>query len=524
MAIASINIASMNIAETLLSKGQDSSPAIVAQAGTLTYAELRRKVIRLAAGLVEHGCIKGERIGIFAENGSFFAICYLATIRAGLVAVPLQSELSTGSVDKIVRHTGIRRLFVSERLISRVTSWAVSSGTTIFAEPALESLSSDVMKPMPDIDPPRDLAALMFTSGSTAEAKGVMVSHRNIECNTRDIVSYMELGERDRVMVVLPFSYCFGLSLLHTHLMVGGGVVINNDFKLYPESVLQDIHEKECTGFAGVPSTYQILLKRSRFLELPFPKLRWFQQAGGKLPNSCILQVVRGFPRARFFVMYGQTEATARLSYLPPGCLEEKLGSVGKGLSSSRLQVLKHDGTEVAPGSGEVGEIVATGENITLGYWEDAGETARYFKEGKLYTGDMAHADSDGFIFIVGRNREMIKSAGHRVSPKEVEEVIAEIPQVMEVAVIGVVDEIQGEAIKAFAVLAPGAKIPAEDVRRHCRERLPAFKVPEKVVILPTMPHNTSGKIDESQLRTLLQGHCYPSSRASPESNAKAPG
>ena len=157
-------------------------------------------------------------------------------------------------------------------------------------------------------------------------------------------------------------------------------------------------------------------------------------------------------PRVKLYVMYGQTEATARLSYLPPERLDEKLGSIGKGLAHTRLEVLRPDGTPVRPGSGEVGEIVASGDNVTPGYWNDPEETARFFRDGKLHTGDMARVDADGFLFLVERGRDFIKAMGNRVSPKEVEEVLAELPQVVEAAVIGVADEIWGEAVKAFVV------------------------------------------------------------------------
>ena len=225
--------------------------------------------------------------------------------------------------------------------------------------------------------------------------------------------------------------------------------MLNNRF-MFPEKVLDEMAEKKCTGFAGVPSTYQILLRRTHFAKRSFPALRWLQQAGGKLPNPFIQEIRRAFPQVRLFVMYGQTEATARLSYLPPELLDEKLGSIGKGLPGSRLEVLKDDGTPVRPGRDEVGEIVASGDNITLGYLNDAEETARFFRNGRLFTGDMARVDRDGFIFIVERARDFIKAMGNRVSPKEIEEVLSQMPEVVEAAVIGVPDEIWGEAIKAY--------------------------------------------------------------------------
>jgi acyl-CoA synthetase (AMP-forming)/AMP-acid ligase II len=358
---------------------------------------------------------------------------------------------------------------------------------------------------MPGIDPHKDLAALMFTSGSTGTPKGVMVTHRNIECNTRDIIRYMALGPADRAMVVLPFHYCFGLSLLHTHLMAGGSVVLNNSFKLFPEQALGEIQEHECTGFAGVPSTFQILLRKTRFQQMSFPRLRWFQQAGGKLPNPCIRDLLSSFPESRFFLMYGQTEATARLSYLPPERLADKLGSIGKGLPSTKLEVLRADGTPVANGSDETGEIVASGENIALGYWKDPVETAAFFRDGKLHTGDLARVDEDGFIFFVERERDMLKPGGNRVSAREIEDVIAEIQEVVEVAVVGVPHELLGEAIEAFIVLRPGAVQGVEEIEGHCRKRLPAFKTPHAIQLVDHLPQNSAGKILKHKIREMAE-------------------
>jgi len=286
--------------------------------------------------------------------------------------------------------------------------------------------------------------------------------------------------------------------------MAGGSLVLNNDFRLYPEMVLREMQHKECTGLAGVPSTYQLLLRKSRFRELAFPKLRWFQQAGGKLPNACIAEILEAFPHVRFFLMYGQTEATARLSYLPPERLRDKLGSIGRGLPSTRLEVLMPNGASVVPGSAETGEIVASGDNITLGYWNDPEETARFFKRGRLHTGDIARVDTEGYIFVVEREREMIKSGGNRVSSKEVEEVIAQLPAVVEVAVLGVPHELFGEAIQAVVVATPASGLTAEAVQEHCRKRLAPFKSPTSVLFLPSLPHNSAGKVLKAKLKEML--------------------
>lgn len=493
-----------NVAEAILAGGRNEAPAILYKGNVVTYAELRQLVTQSAAGLLARGLSKGARVGIWSENSPFFVAAYLGIIRAGLVAVPLQTEATAETFSAIVLEAGIGHVLVSQRFEKRLHPWAAQARVKLLTETIWQDQLEPNDSTLAEIDPKVDLAALMFTSGSTGQPKGVMVTHRNIECNTRDIIAYMGLGSSDRVMAVLPFHYCFGASLLHTHLMAGGSLVLNNDFRLYPEVVLREMQECQCTGLAGVPSTYQLLLRKSRFRQLSFPNLRWFQQAGGKLPNPCIAEILASFPQVRYFLMYGQTEGTARLSYLPPDYLAAKLGSIGKGLPSTRLQVVKPDGTPVQPGSDEVGEIIASGDNISQGYWNDLAETDKYFRDGELHTGDLARVDEDGFIFIVERERDMIKSSGNRVSAKEIEDVIAEIPEVVEVAVVGEPHELKGEAIVAF-VSPIKVTLTAEHVKAHCRQRLPAFKTPEEVILLKYLPHNGAGKVMKGRLREVFR-------------------
>ena len=492
----------MNLAAELLSVGEPDAVAIYAGPTEVTYRALRDKVESAARLLLSRGGTRQDRVAILAENGVFFVVSYLAVIRAGMVAVPLQTDESPETTIRILQETNARTLLVSPRHATQVNGWAPLAHVSILGGPDLAASDGSRTEPLPDMDPTRDLASLMFTSGSTGQPKGVMVTHGNIACNTRDIVSYLGLSPTDRTLAVLPFYYCFGLSVLHSQLAAGATLIINNQF-MYPEKVLQEINDRACTGLAGVPSTFQILLRKSRFLRSTFPSLRWLQQAGGRLPNPCILEIVEAFPHVRFYVMYGQTEATARLSYLPPERLHDKLGSIGRGLPSTRLDVLRPDGTRVAPGGGEVGEIVASGRNVTLGYWNDPQETAKYFRDGKLYTGDLAHIDADGFIYIVERARDIIKSGGNRVSASEIEDVIAEVRDVLEVAVVGAADEILGEAIVAFVAVSDTAVAPSPEVLAHCRQRLPAWKTPHAVVHVRQLPHSGSGKVMKANLKSF---------------------
>lgn len=492
-----------NLAEAVLAHGRSDAPALLVGREQIVYGELRAAVYGWDARLRARRLRPGDRVGVFAQNGPFFVAAYLGAIRGGFCAVPFPIDCAQKSFDRIVASTAMSVILISARFAPQVQPWAEQLGVETIVEGAVP-LDADAAAMTPvDVDLHHHLAAIMFTSGSTGETRGVMVTHHNILVNTADILAYTGIGADDRVMTVLPFYYCFGTSLLHTHLMAGGALVINNRF-MFPEKVLDEVEEKRCTGLAGVPATYQILLRKTRFCQRKFPALRWLQQAGGRLPNPHLWEIRQALPDVKLFVMYGQTEATARLSYLPPDRLEDKLGSIGRGLPHTRLNVLRGDGTPVVPGSDEVGEIVASGENVTPGYWGDADETRRFFRDSKLYTGDMARVDADGFVFIVERARDFIKAMGYRVAPAEVEEVLAEMPEIVEAAVIGVPDELWGEAIRAFVVPSRPGQLTADQVRSFCMKRLPNYKIPRDVGFLPTLPKLGNGKVDKEPLRSYV--------------------
>jgi long-chain acyl-CoA synthetase len=491
----------------LLSAGKPAAPAVLCGNRQVTYAKLRSAAYHWQRRLQAEQCGPGDRVGLFAENGPFFIAAYLGAIRAGLCAVPFPTDCNRSTFERIVASTGMKCLLVSARFQTQIQSWSERSGVKLLVETDCPPRTERDAPPPAEVDLESHLAAIMFTAGSTGDAKGVMVTHQNILVNTEDILAYTRIGPDDRVMCVLPFFYCYGTSLLHTHLMAGGSLVINNRF-LFPEKVLDEMERQACTGLAGVPATYQILLRKTRLAQRRFPALRWLQQAGGKLPNPLVRELRQALPGVQLFVMYGQTEATARLSYLPPDKLDDKLGSIGCGLPHVRLEVLRPDDTPVRPGSDEVGQIVASGESIASGYWADADETARYFRDGKLQTGDMARVDADGFIFIVERARDFIKAMGYRVGPKEVEEVLAEMPQIVEAAVVGVPDELWGEAIRAFVVTVRPDQLTDDDVRNHCLKRLPNYKVPQQVDFLPRLPKLANGKVDRKALQELQIAGC----------------
>jgi acyl-CoA synthetase (AMP-forming)/AMP-acid ligase II len=299
-------------------------------------------------------------------------------------------------------------------------------------------------------------ALVLFTSGSTGKPRGVIQTFRNLWANTRSIVEYLGLGPSDRALLILPFHYCYGRSVLQTHLYVGGSVFLDPRF-MYPRVVMEAIGSEGCTGFAGVPLTFEILRREVDLSTIPLPRLRYVTQAGGPMRPETIRWARQAFAPARLFVMYGQTEATARLAYLPPERGEEKMGSIGIPIPGVELKVLD-DGLRELP-AGEVGHLVARGENVTPGYLDAPDDTAAILHDGYLWTGDLARRDEDGFLFLVGRAKEILKIGGYRVSPVEIEVVLAEHPGIAEAVVVGAPDPVQGEVAVAFVLPRGGGAV-----------------------------------------------------------------
>lgn len=488
-----------NTSDYLLAGGAPEDVAVVDADRRYSYGQLRSAAAKLAAALVALELPAGSRVAILGPNSLFWVAAYLAAMKLDHVAVPLSDKLTPEGLRRQLEFVGCAAVFVDRRVQRRFAS-AFDGATVLITDDALstpeEAPWPDPLAPDPDAD-----ATLMFTSGTTARPKAVRVTHRNIQANTDSIISYLDLRRDDRVLVVLPFFYCYGASLLHTHLRAGGRVVLSNSF-VFPETALDLLEREECTVFAGVPSTFQLLLRAASFATRELPSLRLIQQAGGKLAPLLVDEVVGGKHRARLFVMYGQTEATARLSYLPPEKLCEKPGSIGRGIPGVRLRVLDDSGSPVSPG--ERGEIYAEGENISPGYFGDPAESAAKFTPHGLRTGDLATVDEDGDIFVVERRDDFIKSWGNRVSSQEIEACALRVDRLVSAAAIGVPDIEAGEAITLFVVARPGTVVTPDEVFAVCREHLAKHMVPRTVRVVDALPLNANGKVAKSKLLELV--------------------
>ena len=483
----------MNVCDYFFEKSGSLEKEAVVGRESISYPILQSDVLKTARYF-------GKEVGennyvlILSENSVFFITVYLALIKSGNICVPLNPAIELENLDKVIEKTGSTIAFISKKYQQRFSGY----GFTVYDDSSLKNWcglpEEDLITVSDQSFDENRIAEIIFTSGSTGEQKGAMITHKNIIANTNSIIEYLRLTSADIIEVVMPFYYCYGLSLLHTHLRVGGAVHLNNAF-IFIGSVIDDLNKYNCTGFAGVPSHYQILLRKTKdFKTTKFHSLRYVTQAGGKLHTAFIEEFTDAFPDIKFFVMYGQTEATARLSYLPPEELRRKPGSLGRGIPGVTLMVADENGNPVKPG--ETGEILAKGDNIMAGYYKDPETTAMTIRDGWLYTGDIATVDDEGFIFMQSRAKEIIKVRGIRISPKEIEAVIVTYPGVIDCTISAEQDDVTGEAIKA-TVFVNESDLPnfrEEAIRQYCADKLAAYKIPQSVVFDTKLTFNSAGK------------------------------
>jgi len=464
------------------------------------------------------------------DNGAPYVALLLACWKAGAVAVPLHPDHTGVGLEKILSDCGpaalaapasrVASLFrsadaacVPRILITDATAEQIPAGLGIrvLSAPLRRECAQSGIRPRGDGKAGDDsLAMILYTSGTTSQPKGVMLSHRNLMANARSILEYLPIRPADRTLALLAFSYAYGNSVLLTHLAAGATLVIDHRAR-YPQGLVEALLRRSITVFPAVPSHFAMLLSRPGLLAQPMPALRYMTSAGFWLPPATIHRLRLALPHVELHVMYGQTEATARLASLPPSRLGDKVGSVGRAIPGVEIRIVRADGSTAAPG--EVGEIVARGANIMLGYWNDPVETAAVLRGGWLHTSDLGTFDEEGFIWIRDRNRDMIKKGAVRVSPHEIEEVISRIEGIAECAVVGVPDPVLGEEIEAFVVPRPGTfGIREKEILRRLACEIPRYKLPRRVYTVAVLPRTISGKVRKSLLRVQAAGFAHAAS------------
>lgn len=500
------------------------SPALTYKNDTLTYAELWESVLATAHGLRGIGLARGDRVVVFLEKRLETVQTLFGTSAAGGAFVPVNPLLRPQQVGHVLRDCGGRVLVTSADRLDLLRDELTTCGdlehvVVVGAKgevhaPAGAGYAVHRWEDLPAGDAPvggidLDLAAVLYTSGSTGSPKGVVLSHRNLVVGAESVSQYLRLTADDVILSVLPLSFDAGLSQLTTGFAVGAHVVLVN--YLLPADVPRMCARHGVTALTCVPPLW-IQIADLDWPEVATRSMRCFANTGGRMPKT-VLDRLRGlFPQAAPYLMYGLTEAF-RSTYLDPAEIDRRPDSIGRAIPNAEILVLRPDGTPCDPG--EEGELVHRGALVALGYWGDAERTAERFRplpdplgtwrvpETVVWSGDTVVADEEGFLYFVGRTDEMIKTSGYRVSPVEVEEVAYATGLVRDAVALGVPDARLGQHILLVASPAGGALDP-DEVLAAMRRRLPAYMVPRTVVVRADIPRSPNGKFDRALLRTEL--------------------
>lgn len=390
----------------------------------------------------------------------------------------------------------------SARWVDSVTEmtrcqWIFEAADSESAQSALRSLRPQ-SHDAPEIEVPPDLAAIFFTSGSSGAPKGVMLSHRNLLSNAQSICQSLPVQESDRALALLPFCHAYGNSVLQTHLLTGSALVVAGS-PTFPATLIEAMSRHQVTSFAGVPDLYRLLLPGLRSAPSICSNLRYATVAGGALRPEVIDECAELLAPTDFYVMYGQTEATARLSCLDAKECKQHHGSIGRGIPGVAVEVVNEHGVPVA--SGQIGQIRARGDNVMLGYWNDPVATSEIFREGWLYTGDLATVDEDGFVYPKGRTSQLLKIGGYRLHPAEIETVMAGAFPTLEPIVVPF--ETDDHFTRLALFLLPrreGFRPDLEKIRASCRRLLARHQRPDLIAFQESAPLTASLKIDRLEL------------------------
>ncbi len=496
--------------------------ALVCGKRRLTYAELAQQVTRMANGLQQLGLAAGQRAAVYLEKNTESVVSLFGTAAAGGAFVPVNPLLKAQQVSHILRDCNVGILVTSTVRYAALNDHLPQCPdlhTVILTDDAAGDLPAasirlarwaDLMQAAGDYRQHRridsDMAAILYTSGSTGTPKGVVLSHRNLMAGAYSVASYLQNTANDRILVVLPLSFDYGLSQLTTAFLVGACAVLADS--RFPKDILQTISAERITGLAGVPPLWQQLAG----LTWNQPHcLRYMTNSGGAMPATTLEQLRAALPSTEIYLMYGLTESF-RSTYLPPSELDRRPGSIGRAIPNADVLVVREDGTACAPF--EHGELVHRGPLVSLGYWNDREKTAERFRlapgrdtaltlpEIAVWSGDTVYADEDGYLYFVGRRDDMIKVSGYRISPTEIEDILLKLPDVLQAAVFGVPHPSLGQAIVAVVHVSGGNATP-QALQLACKQALPAYMVPAHFDIREMkLPTNPNGKLDRSLLRS----------------------
>ncbi len=472
-----------------------SRPALITGKRTYSYAELAHQALCVADHLLSDPDYRGgDRVALMLENGPEFIAGFFGILAAGGVSVPLPANVEQNRLKEIVRICDVQKILSSRKLLRRRTELTGSCFET-FDLTAVHPRTLPTVSPLRIAD--QTLAMILFTSGSTGDPKGVMLSDGNLLANTESILQYLPITENDRALALLPFYHAFGHSVLQTHLLSGATLIADGNMA-FPNTIVDALERHRATSFSAVPEGYYSLLSMSDLHARPLPHLRYMSVAGGSLKPSAVVEMAQLLSPAEFYVMYGQTEASPRLAYLPPHLAQTHPESIGQAIPGVELRVLDPDGRETAVN--ETGELCARGANVMLGYWQDEFGTKNVLRQGWLRTGDLVSRDESGYLYVKSRKNDLVKVQGFRIHPKEIETAICQ--HFPELRVIVVPYQLGGNTrLALFGISKKWRPNLPDELRRVCRRSLPRHKAPSYVEVLNQAPLNASTKLDRAALK-----------------------
>lgn len=506
MQILRKRLGAMNIQKVLdeTSKKYAKKPGIVFNGMEIPFQEIRNQTIKLANALKGQGVTKGDRVAVYLPNSPEYVYSYLACFCLGAVAVPLDFMLKNDELSSCLRHSETKVLIAQSRpdidlgqvkqSVDSIETVILCGGELAGAFPYADLIGQAQAAPLEVAIQETDPALIMYTSGTTGGPKGILLNYKHLEGSPKAMEYFVDLTEKDIKLAAIPLSHIGGFIYIQNMLIFGITLVLMERFN--PYQFLECIHHYKITCFHIVPAMYNAILSLKQIEKFDLSSLRWVVVFGAPSSPETLQRFHRYCPNARLLNGWGMTETCPPNTVTPLG--SDNIASVGKPAPHCRITIVDENGGELS--AGEVGEIVISGWVVMDGYYKDPAATAAVKRDGWLYTGDLGRFDEEGFLYIVGRKKEMIKVAGQIVYAPEVEAVFYKNEDIAEAAVIGVPDELRGEAVKAFVVLREGARVTAEDLRYFAKDHLAHFKVPQSIEIRAALPKNRTGKIDKALL------------------------
>lgn len=496
--------------------------ALIFKGEELSFAELYRRSLSLAAYLVNAGIRKGDRVAIYMNNSWQSVVSVYGASLSGAVFSVINPQTKANKLQYILNDSSAKVLitagvlnrelsaalndvpFLQEVLLSGAMDILYQDGIKI-ADFETIALAGNSSYTSPSIIP-NDLAALIYTSGSTGFPKGVMMTHQSMVFTSWSLIEYLRLTENDRILLILPLAFDYGLYQLIMAITVGGTLIIEQSFT-FPASIYRSIEKYKPTVFPGVPTVYAMMIAAAKQTGLHFDCIEKVTNTAAALPAEFTPDLKKIFPNALIFRMYGLTECK-RVCYLEPELIDAKPDSVGKAIPGTEIFLLSENGENVK--AGESGILHVRGPHVMAGYWNKADLSNEILKPGEipgeriLCSNDLFKMDEEGFLYFQGRTDDIIKTRGEKVSPLEIEKTIYKVDGVKEVAVIGVPDNILGESIIAFVTLYPDSGVNKDSILKECLTHLEPFMIPQNIIFIEEMPKSSNGKFDKFELKKLV--------------------